>query len=128
MKEEIFISSLAIIILFNVFVVSMNPSQASILNMSFNNLLITAIATITAGSLASIIVGETLIRVVFATLVLFNVMFQVDIYNFTIGFGLINTMINVFTTYDVLGLGLITASVLSLMVFFSGMLMVVESA
>lgn len=128
MKEEIFISSLAIILLFNVFVVAINPTESSILNMDMSSILITAITIIATGSLASIVVGETLIRVVFATLVIFNILFQVDIYGFTIGLGLTNTLFTVFQTNDILNLGFITASVLSLMVFFSGMLIVVESA
>lgn len=128
MKEEIFISTLAIIILFNVFVVSINPEVSSILNTDFTSILVTSITIISAGGLVSIVLGETVLRVVFATLLLFNVLFQVEIYGFTIGLGLINTIFNVFQTYDVMNFGFITASVLSMLCFFSGMLIVVESA
>ena len=128
MKEEIFISSLAIILLFNVFVVAINPTESSILNMDMSSVLVTAIAIITGGSVLSIVLGETVIKVVFATLVIFNILFQIDLYGFTVGLGLTNTLFTVFQTNDVLNLGFITASVLSLMVFFSGMLIVVESA
>jgi hypothetical protein len=128
MKEEIFISTLAILVLFNVFVVSINPAQSSILNLDFQGIIVSALSVITVGSVVQIVTGETILRIVFSILLLFNVLFQVHIYGFTVGLGLVNTVFNVFQVYDVLNIGFIVASVLSMLVFFSGMLIIVESA
>lgn len=128
MKEEIFISTLTIILLFNVFAYSVNATDVSLLNLDFTDLVVTAVAIVLPLSINFLGVGlsDSGISIAFAVMIVFNVLFQIEIYGYTIGLGLINTMINVFSGgNDVLNLGFMITSILGMLAFFSGMLIIV---
>jgi len=123
----IFVSTLSMLLMFNIFVVMINPTASSILNISYQEVVVQALAIIVSGSLISVVLGETVLKIVFSTIIIFNVLFQVHIYGFTVGLGLVQTVFNVFQVYDVMNLGFYITSIISLVVFFSGMLIIVES-
>jgi len=127
MKEGIFISTMLVILLFNTFIVFGNPEESSLLNINIENIVITAVGIILVGSLTSIVMGEEVMRKAFAIMLVFNVLFKIDVAGFTIGLGLTNNLIDAFAVNDVMYLGTITTTLLSIMAFFSGMLIVVES-
>lgn len=121
---------MAVLIMFNIFVVMINPNISSILRLDYIDILITVISILLAGGATQLLLGETVIRIVSVTLLLFNIMFQVNVYGFTIGLGLINTVFDVFVLDGsfIMWMGYIITSILSIMCFFSGLMIVAESA
>ena len=130
MKEEIFISSMLIMLLFNGFIVMVNPDVESVLNMDLASILITGLAVaITAGiSVFGSGLSDSSTKIIFSVILIFNILFRVEIYGFTLGFGLVSTITDVFNNGDVLGFGTFIGGVLAFATFFSGLLIVVEGA
>lgn len=130
MKEEIFISTLSILVLFNTFVCLVNPNVSSVLTMDLKAIVITGLTIAISSSIT--IFGSGLApdvsKMLFTSIVLLNVMFQVNIYGFTIGIGLINTLINVFSPTDAWGLGYLLALTISFITFCSAIMIVAENA
>lgn len=127
MKEEIFISTMAILLFFNIFVTFANPDAYNVLDLEFTDIMITVVGILLTGGLASVLVDGVIVTKGIAIMIIFNVLFRINVGDFNIGFGLVNTVFNVFNTYDVMGIGYLIASILGVMAFFSGMLIVVES-
>ncbi len=137
MKEEIFISCLDILLLFNIFVVFTDPSYSSVLSMSMVSIIVTGLVVAILSSITIFGSGlsDSATKIIFASIILLNVLFQVDFYydpyipHFVIGLGLASTINNVFTAYgDVMGIGALIASTLSFITFFSGIMIVAEDA
>ena len=133
MKEEIFISCLVILLLFNVFVVYTEPEYSSVLDMNLVSIVVTGLALAVLSSITIFGSGlsDSATKIIFATIIILNVLFQVDLYldpwigHFSIGLGLATTMNDVFATYgDVMGLGALISGTLSFVTLFSGILIV----
>lgn len=128
MKEELFLSTLIVLVLFNVGVVMINPSQVSILNVDVSGFILSVLSIAVVGGIKVFDTGlsDSSINILVGAIILFNIMYQIEIEGFTLGFGLITTVFNVFNTGDILGYGTLFASILSLIMIFTGMLILVE--
>lgn len=129
MKEGILISTLMILLLFNTYVAMVNPNVVSVLNQDLSGLVATALTcTIAAGiNIFGSGLSDSATKIIFSVIVMFNILFQIDIYGFTLGLGLCSTVFTVFNNGDVLGIGTLIGGLLSFVAFFSAMLVVVES-
>ena len=126
-KESIFLISLMGLILFNGFVVLANPTATNVLDMNYTNLILTAITILTGGGLLSIFVSGELVKFGISILLIFNIMFSIDMYGYSVGLGLINNAINVFsgnTFADYVGLSIL--GILSFISFASAILILVD--
>ena len=128
MKETIFLTSLITLLLFNGYVVLANPNATNMLNIDYTNLILTAITILTGGGLLSVFVSGELVKFGISILLLFNIMFSVDMYGYSVGLGLFNNVINVFSGNsfaDYVGISIF--GILSFITFVSGILILVES-
>jgi len=129
MKESIFISSLLIILLFNGFIIVANPSASSVLNLNYQSLIVTGLSMLITGGITSIVLGDSIIRLMFSVMMIMGIMFQVNVLGYNVGFGLMSSMLNVIINDGsfMMWLGYLTVTILSITTFISGILIVVES-
>lgn len=130
MKEELFLSTMFILLLFNIGVVMINPSQASILNVDIGGFLLSVLTIGVASGINVFSSGlsDSATRLITGSMILFNIFFQISVYDFTLGFGFITTVFNVFNGGDILGYGIILSGVFTIMLFVTGLLILLEGS
>jgi hypothetical protein len=137
MKEEIFISTMGIFLIFNTFYYLMEGSVSSLLVGGISSMLLiisTAVATVLLLGVDATILGfgislsDSSVKIVFVTLILINVLFKIEIAGFSVGLGLATTLANAFNGGDFLGLGTVLSAMLSFMALFSGIMIVSEDS
>jgi hypothetical protein len=122
-----------VILLFNTFVCLVDPNASCILTMDLISVLAT-VALLTLGASINIFgssFGDSprlIFLISLMSLVLFQITFNFSVFNFSIGLGLINTIVNVFPSNQMYGLGYILALTISFVTLSSGILMVMEDA
>ena len=126
MKEEVFITILSGLVLFNFVYVMGNPDIDWNLGIgALTGMLATIIAT---GIISGIqIFGSGLnpesIKIIFGVCSLLNILFQINVGGFPVGIGLINNLFNLFPSST--GLGFIVCSIISIIVLVSGLMIII---
>lgn len=128
-SEDIFLAVVAVLLLFNVFLIFMNPSLAW--DMTLAGLTGFVAVILTTGILLGIQVFGTglnsqSIKIAFGIGAILNILFQIDIAGFRIGLGLATNMLNQFSATDGLGIGWILATVISVMALVSGLVILTD--
>jgi hypothetical protein len=140
--KNIFVTNTVIVIIVNLIYVYINPTL-------INNITLSSLVGFVSGvAIIGLIIGiqisvvgsgislsDQSIKMFITIGMLLNIMFSVDIWTFQfgqneytaqIGLGLINNFIDIFSGGDFMGLGLALASIISILMFISGVMMVVE--
>lgn len=127
--STVFMFCMVTLLIFNFIYVSSTPQQLQIITIG-------AVVGFIAEILAIGIIGgvqifgsglnPASIRILFGVATLLNLLFQINIGGFPIGIGLLNNVFNIFSSgSDFLGLGLFIVTVLGLLTFVSGLLVIV---
>jgi len=126
-KEEIFISSMLIILLFNGFVIMVNPEIPNVLDMDLTSILVTGLAVAIASGVTVFGSGlsDSATSIIFGVILMFNVLYKIEVYGFTLGLGLVNTMSDVFIDNDVLGIGWYVTNLIGFVAFVTCMMMII---
>lgn len=125
-SSEIFISIMFILLIFNVFYTFYNPAVVWDLTVgAISGFLVVILGT---GIISGItVLGSGLstqsIKIMFGCGTLLNILFQIEIGGFPVGFGLVTNVLNVFGS-EILGLGVIIVSILGLLAFVSGIMII----
>ena len=140
--KNIFVTNTVIVIIVNLIYVYINPTL-------INNITLSSLVGFVSGvAIIGLIIGiqisvvgsgislsDQSIKMFITIGMLLNIMFSVDIWTFQfgqneytaqIGLGLINNFIDIVSGGDFMGLGLALASIISILMFISGVMMVVE--
>jgi len=124
--SDIFLSSMAILLIFNFIYVTTAPTITWNLTIGAITgfiVLVLAVGIVSGVQfLGSGFNGES-VKIMFGCGALMNILFQIDIMGFPIGIGLATNVLNCFGS-EWLGLGVITTSILSLMAFVSGLIII----
>lgn len=120
---------MGILLIFNTFYLLINNQV--ITSFAIGGLMSIVVSAITLAIASGIQVmgtgiSDSAIKILFSAMVILNVLFKVEIGGLTIGLGLAQNVVTVFGAGDFMGFGMILAGALTLMAFFSGMLMVAE--
>lgn len=123
---EIFISVMIILLIFNVYYVFSFPESTWNLTVGAITGFLAVILTI--GIISGIQVlgsglSESSIKILFGVGSLLNVLFQINIGGFPIGLGLVSNVLSVFGM-EFFGLGMILTSILGILAFVSGLIIV----
>lgn len=140
--KSIFITDTILLIVINLIYVFMNPTLTNSITLTSLVGFVSGVAIIglIVGIQVSVIgsgisISDQSIKMLITIAMLLNIMFSIDIWTFQfgnneytaqIGLGLINNMFSIFSGGDWLGLGLILTSLISVIMFISGVMMVVE--
>lgn len=129
-SSGVFISIMAILLVFNMFYFLYFPNSTWNLTIgAITGFIFTILGT---GLLTGVqVLGSGLntetTKIVFGCGTLLNVLFQINVAGFPIGFGLITNILNVFGS-EFLGLGVIMVSILGVIAFISGIMMIIGSS
>ena len=140
--KSIFVTNTVIVIIINLIYVYINPTLINSITLSSLVGFVSGVAIIglIIGIQISVVgsgisLSDQSIKMFITIGMLLNIMFSVDIWTFQfgqneytaqIGLGLINNFIDIFSGGDFMGLGLALASIISILMFISGVMMVVE--
>ena len=140
--QEIFISSILVLLFFNFIYISSTPNKVNTMTIgAITGLLTLVIAVGVIGGLQ--ILGSGLnsasIKIIFSVGVLVNIMFRIEMkgvmitlagYPLTqthlaIGLGLMNNLYEVFSQGDLLGIGFFITTVFSIITLVSGLIIII---
>jgi len=126
--QEIFISSILVLLFFNFIYVSSTPNKVN--TMTIGALIGLLVVVISVGVISSIqILGSGLnsasIKIIFGAGVLINIMFGIEISGLPIGLGLMNNLYEVFSQGDLIGIGFFITTVFSFITLVSGLIMII---
>jgi len=127
LKESIFVSCFMVILIFNFIYLSVTGEVYTMLIGAITGMCATVISVaIISGFniLGSGLIGES-IKILFATGSLLNILFQVYIFGYPLGLGLINNMVDIFPSNIMSGVGFFIMSMLATLTFISGLLIVI---
>ncbi len=126
--KSLFITGLAILIIFNFIYCTMNPDIVNVMYVGAITGLIASVVATTVISginiLGSGLTGES-IRIIFSISTILNLLFQISIAGIQVGIGLVNNILIIFDSTMFAGIGYFIASTLAIMTLVSGMLMIV---
>lgn len=139
--KSIFATNTILLLIINLIYVFMNPTLTNSITLGSLVGFVSGVATIglIIGIQISVVgsgisLSDQSIKMFITIAMLLNILFSIDIWTFQfggneytaqIGLGLINNMMDIFSGGDFLGLGLILASIISIITFVSGVMMVV---
>lgn len=126
--KGVFTSVFAIILLFNMIYVNMNPETTyNIYVGAVTGLIATSISVGVLGGIS--ILGSGLnsesIKILFGTSTLLNALFQIQVGAFPVGIGLATNIINIFTESDFVGLGFFISTALAVIALISGLIIII---
>lgn len=122
--QEVFISCLMILMLFNIFYIFSDPEISWNLTLDVLTGFISGVianAVITGVSILGSGLNSSSTKIIFGVGSILNLLFQIKIANIPIGLGLATNLFGLFGT-EFFGLGLILISVLALITIVSGLM------
>ncbi len=126
--KSIFITGLAILIIFNFIYCTMTPDVVNIMYVgALTGLIASVVATVILAGInvfGTGLTGES-IRIVFSISTLLNMLFKISIAGVSIGIGLINNILEIFTPTQFAGIGYFISSTLSIMILASGLMVII---
>lgn len=122
-----FLGGTMTMLLFNFFYMSYYPDTANIMFLGAVTGLLTQ--TMVVGAVAGIQVfgvglNDSSTKIIFGVSALINMLFQVNVAGVPVGIGLANRVIDAFNASELMGFGFLVATVLCVIVFFSGVIIV----
>ncbi len=127
--KSIFISIFFIILIINFIYVASTPDV--IFSMGVGVLIgfalsITPIIVLGATALGSQVLSESAQKIIIGLILYLNIFFQFNIWNITIGLGLLNNVYLAFGGETLWGMGFMVTTILTIVTFITGLMVVLE--